>query len=113
MTKPYEIEIYRTHAGKEPYTDWESSLDKATMARIDARLARIRETGNLGTCEPVGEGVYELKFHFGPGYRIYFGWDSDTLMIFLLGGSKKGQQRDVDKSKEYWRNHLLTRRGER
>jgi putative addiction module killer protein len=113
MTKPYEIGIYRTDSGKEPYTEWEKSLDKATMARIDARFARIREAGNIGTCESIGNGVYELKFDFGPGYRIYFGLETDTLMILLLGGSKKGQQKDINKSKKYWTDHTLTKRGKK
>jgi putative addiction module killer protein len=113
MTKPFVIELYQTAAGKEPYTEWEVSLDKAPMARIDARLARIRETGNIGTYEPVGDGVYELKFYFGPGYRIYFGLETDTCMILLLGGSKKGQQRDVNKSIEYWKDHLRMKRGKK
>jgi putative addiction module killer protein len=111
MIKPYEIELYRTNTGKEPYTEWERSLDQATMARIDARLTRIREVGNIGKCEPVGNGVYELKFDFGPGYRIYFGLEKDTDMILLLGGCKKSQQRDIDKSKKYWEDHLLRKRG--
>ncbi len=113
MTQPYEIGIYQTATGKEPYTEWEESLDKSTMARIDARLARIRETGSIGKCEPVGDGVYELKFDFGPGYRIYFGLEKETSMILLLGGSKKAQQRDINKSKEYWKDHLLMKRGKK
>lgn len=113
MTKPYKIEIYKTHTGKEPYSDWENSLDMTVMARIDARLTRIRESGNIGTYEPVGEGVYEIKFDFGPGYRIYFGLETDTFIILLLGGSKKGQQRDINKSKEYWKDHLLMKRGKK
>lgn len=106
MTKAYEIEIYTTPSGKEPYIKWEESLDKSTLARIDARLTRLRETGSLGIFEPVGDGVFELKFDFGAGYRIYFGFKKDTFLIFLLGGSKKGQQKDIDKSKEYWKEYL-------
>ena len=111
MTRFYEIEIYKTSKGKEPYTEWEKGLDKTTLARIDARLTRIRETGNLGICEPVGDGVFELKFDFGPGYRVYFGFKRDAFLIFLLGGYKKGQQRDVNKAKEYWLDHLSIKRG--
>lgn len=113
MIKPYEIELYRTAAGKEPYAEWEKSLDKATTARIDARLTRIRETGNMGSCEPVGDGVYELKFDFGAGYRVYFGLQKETFIILLIGGSKKGQQKDINKSKEYWKDHLLMKRGKK
>lgn len=91
----------------------ERKLGKALMARIDARLTRIREAGNIGDCEPVGDGVYELKFYFGPGYRIYFGLETDTFMILLLGGSKKRQQTDVNKSIEYWKDHLRMKRGKK
>ena len=93
MSESYEIEIYKTIAGKEPFNEWLVSLDKNTFGRIDARIARIRQTGNLGVCEPVGDGVFELKLDFGPGYRAYFGYKTDTLLIFLLGGHKKGQQK--------------------
>ena len=48
MTRPHEIGIYQIATGKEPYTEWEESLDKSTMAKIDARLARIREAGSIG-----------------------------------------------------------------
>ena len=113
MSTPYNIEIYRTSTGKEPYTEWEINLDKVAMIKIDARLTRIRQTGNVGVCKPVGDGVYELKFDFGPGYRIYFGLQKETNMILLLGGSKKGQQRDINKSKEYWKDHLLAKRGKK
>jgi putative addiction module killer protein len=83
---------YKTKTGKEPYTEWENTLDNTTLARIDARIARIRENGNFGICEPAGEGVFELKFDFGPGYRVYFGYQSETILLLLCEGNKKGQQ---------------------
>ena len=105
----YEVDIYKTARGKEPYTDWIEGLDKQVRARIRARFTRIRETGNLGVCEPVEEGVFELKFDFGPGYRVYFGYEADTYLILLFGGYKKSQQRDIDKSIEYWKDHLSSK----
>lgn len=113
MKKAYEIEIYKNISGKEPFNDWLESLDRSILARIDARITRIREYGNLGTFEPVGEGVFELKFDFGAGYRIYFGFKTDTFLIFLLGGSKKGQQKCIDKAIEYWKDHLSVKRGKK
>lgn len=109
----YEIEIYKTKSQKEPYTQWERSLDKITLARIDTRLTRIRQSGNFGECEPVGDGVYELKYDFGPGYRVYFGYKTENILLLLLGGYKKFQQRDIDKAKEYWKEHLLQKRGKK
>ena len=106
----YEIEIYKTSTEKEPFTDWIRSLDKPARSRIRTRLTRIRDTGNLGDCEPARDGVYELKFDFGPGYRVYFGYKTDKILILLFGGYKKSQQRDIDKSIEYWNDHISNNR---
>lgn len=109
----YEIDIYKTANGKEPYIEWLESLDRSVRARIKARFTRIQETKNLGIYEPVGDGVFEFKFDFGPGYRVYFGFNADVFLILLFGGNKKGQQRDIEKSKEYWRDHLSLKRGKK
>lgn len=108
----YQIDLYRTAKGKEPFNDWIESLDKFVRARIRTRFARIRDTGNLGFYESVGEGVFELKYDFGPGYRVYFGYNTETHLILLLGGDKKSQQRDIDKSIKYWKDHLLSQKKE-
>ena len=113
MTNAFEIEVYKTSTGKEPYTEWEESLDNSALGRIDARITRIEKTGNFGVCEPVGDGVFELKLDFGPGYRVYFGYKTDTVLVLLLGGYKKGQQKDIDKAKEYWHEYLSLKRGKK
>jgi putative addiction module killer protein len=105
------MKLKSTRRIREKNLEWEKGLDRTVLARIDARLTRIRETGNLGICEPVGDGVFELKFDFGPGYRIYFGYKKSTFLIFLLGGHKKGQQKDINKAKEYWLDHLSVNGG--
>ena len=111
MTGHHEIDIYKTNSGKEPYTEWEESLDSSVLIRIDARLTRIEKNGNLGDCEPVGDGVFELKFDFGAGYRVYFGYKTNKNLVLLLGGYKKGQQKNIDKAKEYWREYLSLKKG--
>ena len=58
-----------------------------------------------------GDGVFELKLDFGPGYRIYFGHKTKTCLILLFGGYKKSQQKDINKAKEYWREHLSQKGG--
>ena len=64
------------------------------------RLNRVAE-GNLGDCKPVGDGVHELRFDRGPGYRIYFGEDGDQ--VILLGGGKKTTQNvDIRAAKRRW-----------
>lgn len=104
----YGIDVYRTDSGNEPYTEWEESLERTVRARIEARMTRIRLTGNLGDFKSLKDGVYELRFEFGPGYRVYFGFDKPgaKLVLLLVGGSKRTQTKDIKKAKEYWQDHL-------
>jgi putative addiction module killer protein len=69
--------------------------------------------GNFSNAKGVGEGVLEYKIDFGPGYRVYFGRDGDTIVILLTGGTKKRQQRDIDAARAYWRDYKLSKRGRR
>ena len=74
---------------------WLSSLkDKIGRARIANRI-RAAEAGNFGDCEPVGEGVSEMRIHVGPGYRVYYTRIGDVLYLLLLGGDKSSQSRDI------------------
>jgi hypothetical protein len=62
--------------------------------------------------ESVGEGVFEYKIHFGPGYRIYFGQVGQELVILVGGGSKKQQSHDIKKAKELWVEYKIENRRE-
>jgi len=78
---------------------WLSELsDIKAKARILARL-RSAEFGNFGDCEPVGEGVSEMRVHVGPGYRVYFARDGATIFVLLTGGDKSTQSRDMARAK--------------
>jgi putative addiction module killer protein len=103
----YTLEIYQDPAGREPFSDWLYELrDVKARARIRNRLARIEELRAFGDCEPVGEGVFELRFFFGPGYRVYFGQIGERVILLLAGGDKASQVRDIARAKqsfnEYW-----------
>ena len=77
------------------YADWFAKLrDAKTRAIIDARLRRL-ELGNAGDCEPVGEGVSELRIHHGAGYRIYFVQRGIEVIVLLAGGTKASQSKDI------------------
>ena len=79
---------------------WLKALkDKLGRARIVQRI-RSAEHGNFGDCEPVGEGVSEMRIHFGPGYRVYFTRRGEVLYLLLLGGDKSSQKRDIKRSIE-------------
>jgi putative addiction module killer protein len=90
------IEVRQTEA----FRIWLEGLrDRRAAAKIAARLARL-ELGNFGDVEPVGEGVSELRIHYGPGYRAYLSQRGKVLVVMLCGGDKSSQDRDVKRAKE-------------
>jgi len=85
------IEIRQTAA----YARWFEKLrDRRARARILVRVRRL-SLGNRGDCEPVGEGVTELRIDYGPGYRVYFVQRGSAHVILLAGGDKRSQRRDI------------------
>lgn len=64
----------------------------------------------MGDIKPVGSGVSERRVDHGPGYRIYFGKDGDTLVLLLTGGTKKRQQKDIDQAKGFWLDYKKRKR---
>jgi putative addiction module killer protein len=84
-----------TFLRSEEFNAWLSALkDKIGRARIIHRI-RSAEHGNFGDCEPVGEGVSEMRIHFGPGYRVYYTRRGEVIYLLLLGGDKSSQKRDI------------------
>ncbi|MDR6434651.1 type II toxin-antitoxin system RelE/ParE family toxin [Brucella pseudogrignonensis] len=89
------IEIQQTSV----FQKWETGLrDKRARTIIAARLMRLAE-GLPGDVEPVGEGVSELRIHYGPGYRVYFQKRGNVLIVLLCGGDKSSQKRDIATAK--------------
>ena len=84
----------------EIFDKWLSKLkDSRGKARIIERI-RSAERGNFGDVKVVGQGVSEMRIHFGPGYRVYFTRVGNVVYVLLCGGTKRKQQRDIDKAKE-------------
>lgn len=79
----------------EAFDDWFTGLkDRQAALRVQARIDRA-EDGNLGDCVPVGEGVSEMRIHYGPGYRVYFVQRGIEIVILLAGGNKSTQSKDI------------------
>ncbi len=97
-----ELLRYQAEDRRVPFTEWLDTLrDKAAQARIRLRLRQV-QAGTLGDCEPVGEGVVELRVHLGSGYRVYCDRHGKTLVVLLCGGDKSSQERDVKEAKTLW-----------
>jgi putative addiction module killer protein len=73
---------------------FEALRDKQAARRIQARIDRV-EDGNFGDCQPVGEGVSEMRIHYGPGYRVYLAQRGAEIVILLAGGDKATQNKDI------------------
>ncbi|MFN3820459.1 type II toxin-antitoxin system RelE/ParE family toxin [Blastomonas sp.] len=82
------------------FKDWFDALrDIRAKAKIARRIERA-QNGNLGDVAPVGDGVSEMRVHYGPGYRIYFVRRETEIVILLCGGDKGSQTRDIENAKK-------------
>ncbi|MEA1962798.1 MAG: type II toxin-antitoxin system RelE/ParE family toxin [Patescibacteria group bacterium] len=103
----YLLKIYQCKNKKLPFINWlESIKDTSVRVRIKNKLRRI-EMGNFGDYKFLDSGVFELRLHFGSGYRIYFGKIKNTIILLLCGGDKKTQKNDIKKAKEYWKDYKI------
>ena len=103
-----EIREYLDDRGRSTFGRWFDGLDASAAVRVRTSLARM-EAGNLSNIRGVGNGVLECRINFGPGYRVYFGRDGDTLIILLGGGTKTRQQRDIDDARQLWQEYRRRR----
>ena len=99
-----KVELYVASNGKSPVKIWLDELDYEFIGRINDRLKRLKY-GNFGDYKNLGEGVFELRIHFGSGYRIYFGKENRSLVILFCAGDKNTQVSDVKKAKLYWKEY--------
>ena len=104
-----EIKEYADSRGASPFGKWFAGLDARAAAKVAIAITRL-ELGNMSNVKGVGSGVQEYRIDFGPGYRIYFGRDGDTLVILLAGGTKKRQQKDIEAAQARWADYKARKR---
>ncbi|MEZ5691625.1 MAG: type II toxin-antitoxin system RelE/ParE family toxin [Rickettsiales bacterium] len=103
MKQIYDIEVYEDKKGKIPFLKWLSNIkDFKTRAKIQSRINRI-ELGNFGDTKPlVGvKGIYELREHYGQGFRIFYAKIGSRVILLLAGSTKSDQNKTIAKAKEY------------
>jgi putative addiction module killer protein len=94
------LEYFDAH-GRSPFAAWFENLNANAAAKVATALYRL-ELGNFSNVKGVGEGVFERRIDFGPGYRVYFGKGGETVLI-LLGGSGMQRQREaIAAARERW-----------
>lgn len=95
----HTIKIARTKL----YEQWFDALDNSVKARVQKGIDRMA-VGNFGDHKALGDKVYEMRFHFDAGYRVYYTYDGHELVLLLAGGNKRSQRDDIDCAK-YMANH--------
>ena len=97
---------YTTRDGREPFRQWLMQLrDKKTQVTIAQRIERLRQ-GNPGDFKRLNKDLYELRIHYGPGYRVYYTILRDSVVILLCGGAKGTQQQDIARAQNYCNDFL-------
>lgn len=99
----FRVEEYLREDGTSPYEEWFIGLDTVAAAKITIVKLKM-EQGNLSNVKWFG-GTGEYRLDWGPGYRVYIGKDGEKLIILLGGGTKKGQQKDIDKAEALWKEY--------
>jgi putative addiction module killer protein len=99
----YKLKHYTTLDGIDRFAQWLDNLrDQQASARIAARLLRL-QNGNFGDCRAVGDGVWELRIDWGPGYRVYYAVSGKRVVLLCEGGDKRTQTADVARAITRWR----------
>jgi len=99
----YRVEEYLREDGTSPYEEWFLGLDTNAAAKITTVKYKM-EMGNLSNVKWF-RGIGEYRLDWGPGYRIYIGRDGERLIILLGGGTKKGQQKDIERAIAIWKEY--------
>src|SRR5579863_6541170 len=101
MINAVAIRHYITRSGKDAFADWLSELlDNRTQAKIATKINRLA-AGNFRDCKSLGQGLYELRIDWGPGYRVYYAMIAQACVLILCGGDKRTQVPDIGKEREY------------
>jgi putative addiction module killer protein len=101
---------YLDRSGRSPWRRWFNDLDAIAAAKVATALYRLGQ-GNFSTVAGVGSGVFEAKIDFGPGYRIYFGKDGESVVILLGGSTKKRQGAAIASAHKAWDDYKQRKKG--
>jgi len=105
MENATEIRHYVSRAGKDVFDNWLTELaDARAQAKITSRINRL-SAGNFGDCKSLGQGLYELRTDWRPGYRVYYAVLGKVCVLLLCGGDKRKQSRDIERALQFLKDY--------
>lgn len=99
------IHYYVKDNGKAPFLEWINGLDIKQQVIVDRYIQRVTQGGAKKSVRNLKDGVFEIKISYSSGLKVYFGEDGNKIILLLIGGDKKTQNKDIKKAKEYWRRY--------
>jgi len=103
--KERSVTLLETSSGICPFERWYQGIkDKRARISIAAKLALLQDAA-FSNFKSVGEGVFEIRIFLGPGYRVYFGFVENEVVVLLAGGDKNSQDDDIKKAKGLWKEY--------
>lgn len=85
----------------EEFEKWFNKLkDSKARSKIYTCIDRVAAQDHFGDCKPVRDGIFELRIHYGPGYRVYYTQRGEEIILLLIGGDKSTQKSDIEKAKK-------------
>ena len=106
-----DIREYLAEDKTSPFGEWFGRLDAQAAAKVAVAITRLG-AGNFSNFKGVGASVLEYRLNFGPGYRIYFARDGETIVILLAGGTKRRQQKDIESAQARWADYRARKTGD-
>ncbi len=100
-----KIKYFVLESGTSLSEDCLESLEEKEQVIVFRFIERLKAGGAKKSIKSLKDGIYEIKIDRGPGYRIYFAQEKNTIILLLLGGNKGTQKIDIKKAKEYWREY--------
>ncbi|MDE0119015.1 MAG: type II toxin-antitoxin system RelE/ParE family toxin [Bdellovibrionales bacterium] len=99
----WEVFEYVSESGSCPFQEWLENLKDIKGRAIIRKKINLLRLGYFSDSRSLGDGLFEIRIFFGPGYRVYFGKQRKKIVILLWGGKKDSQKRDIKKAQRYWK----------
>jgi len=104
--KTITLRVFHDSRGKAPFASWFHELERTARSKVSVALFQMEE-GNFSDSKYLGKGIWERRIHSGPGYRIYFAKQGDSVLILLGGGTKRTQSLDIRRAQVLWADYTV------